>query len=190
MSLSDTDYVATLLAAGLVSVTKLNKVGCSLNGWEKFLADGEIPKYNPVQRTSNCVEATYSRVNSNCFIPDPDPKSIKVVLLRIGKNVAGEVSIASMMLNDNCEYPQRQSLWSAYSDLGMYLRHIVKEIISNSNTRLNAVMQWVEMEHLKQINDPDEVHDNPFSEPTLTTETTAKEPMNLTDGTKEEGSSD
>ena len=94
------------------------------------------------------------------------------------------------MLNDNCEYPQRQSLWSAYSDLGMYLRHIVKEIISNSNTRLNAVMQWVEMEHLKQINDPDEVHDNPFSEPTRTTETTAKEPMKLTDGTKEEGSSD
>jgi hypothetical protein len=58
MRLSDTDYAATLLAAGLVSVSKLNKVGCSLNEWEKFLADGEIPNYNPVQRTSNCVEAT------------------------------------------------------------------------------------------------------------------------------------
>ena len=142
MSLSDTDYVATLLAAGLVSVTKLNKVGCSLNGWEKFLADGEIPKYNPVQRSPNCVKATYSKVNSNCFVTDPDPKSIRVVLLRIGKNVDGEVSKASMMLNDDCEPPQQQSLRSAYSDLGMSLRPIVKEIISNSNTHLNAVIKW------------------------------------------------
>ena len=34
-SLSDIDYTATLLAAGLVSVSELIKVGCSLNEWEK-----------------------------------------------------------------------------------------------------------------------------------------------------------
>ena len=121
MRLSDKDYAATLLAAGLVSVTKFNKVGCSVNEWEKFLADGVIPNYNPVQRSSNCVEATHSKVNSNSFVPDPNQKSIKVVLLRIGKNADGEVSIASTMHNDDCEPPQRQSLRSAHSDLNTAL---------------------------------------------------------------------
>ena len=47
-------------------------------------------------------------------------------------------------------------------------------------------MKWVDMEHLKRIDVPDEGHSNPSPEPTLTTETTAKE----TDGTNKEGSSD
>jgi hypothetical protein len=186
MRLSEQDYAATLLAAGRVLVTKFNKVGCSVNEWEKFLADGVIPNYNPVQRASNCVEATFSKVNSNIFVPDPNQKSIKVVLLRIGKNADGEVSIASTMHNDDCEPPKRQSLWSAHSDLNTALSPSIKETISNNNTRLNAVMKWVDMEHLQRIDVPDEGHDNPSPEPTLTTETTAKE----TDGTNEEGLSD
>ena len=59
-------------------------------------------------------------------------------------------------------------------------------MIRNNNTPLNGAMKWVDKEHLKQIDDPNEGHNNPFSEPTLTTETTAKE----TDRTNEEGSSD
>ena len=82
--------------------------------------------------------------------------------------------------------PLRQSLRSAYSDFNTALSPIIKEAISNNNKRLNAVMKWVDMEHLKRIDVPDEGHDNPSPEPTLTTETTAKE----TNRTNKEGSSD
>lgn len=105
---------------------------------------------------------------------DPVCKSIRVVLLRFGKNLDGEVSIASMMLNDNCEPPQQQSHWSADSDFNIDLRSIVKEIISKNDLRLKAVMEWVNMEHLKQIDNPDKGHDKAsmVSERTPTTEMT------------------
>jgi hypothetical protein len=68
------------------------------------------------------------------------------------------------MHNDDCEPPQRQSLWSAHSDFNTALSPIVEEIIGNNNMRLNVVMGWVDMEHLKRIDDPDEGHDKPHND--------------------------
>ena len=160
MFLSDEDYAAILLAAELVTVRKNEKVFCSVEEWKSFLTDGEIPNYDPVQRSKNGVEATFSDINANIFVSDTRSKTVRVVLLRIGNNVDGEVSKASLMLNDGCDPPQRQSLRSALAELNEALRPIlVKEIINNknnnnnNNSRLTAVMKWVDMEHLKQIND-------------------------------------
>ena len=47
--------------------------------------------------------------------------------------------------------PLRQSLQSAHSDFNTALSPIVKEIISKSDTRLNAVMRWVDMDHLNKL---------------------------------------
>jgi hypothetical protein len=134
-------------------------VFCSVEEeWKSFLTDGEIPNYDPVQRSKNGVEATSSYLNANIFVSVPRSKTVRVVLLRIGNNADGEVSKASLMLNDGCDPPQQQSLRSAIAELNEALRPIVKEIINNknnnnnNNSRLTAVMKWVDMEHLK-IND-------------------------------------
>ena len=184
MFLSDEDYAAILLAAELVSVNKQEKVSSSLEAWKSFLSEGAIPNYNPIQQSKNEVEATNSDINANIFVSHPRSKTVRVVLLRIGNNADGEVSKASMMLNDGCEPPQHQSLRSARSDLNNALRPIIKEIRSNNDTRLDAVMKWIDMEHLKRIDGPDTGHNKPSPDPT--TETTAKEPMTITNKTKEE----
>jgi hypothetical protein len=141
MFLSAKEYAATLLSAGLVSVTKNNKVLCPIVAWELFLADAAIPNYNPIKRSNNCVEATYSQIYSNCFVLDPVCEYIKVVLLRIGTNGDGETTKASMMLNDYCEAPTRPSLWSTLKDLNMSLRPIVNELIHRNDSRLQVVME-------------------------------------------------
>jgi len=134
MFLSDEDYAAILLTAEHVLVNKQEKVSSSLEAWKSFL--GAIPNYNPVQQSKNGVEATISHILANIFVSHPRSMKVKVGLLRIGNNAEGEVSKASMMLNDGCEPPQQQSLRSARSDLNNALRPIVKEIISNNDTRL------------------------------------------------------
>jgi hypothetical protein len=50
----------------------------------------------------------------------------------------GEVSKASLMLNDKCDPPQRQSLWSALAELNEALRPIVKEIKKTTTTTTRA----------------------------------------------------
>lgn len=138
MFLSDKEYAAILLAAELVTVTKNEKVFCSVEEWKSFLTDGEIPNYDPVQQSRNGVETTSSSINANIFVSDPQRKTVKVVLLRIGNNADGEVSKASLMLNDECDPPQRQSLRSALAELNEALRPIVKEIKKTTTTTTRA----------------------------------------------------
>jgi hypothetical protein len=78
MFLSDKDYAAILLAAELVTVRKNEKVFCSVEEWKSFLTDGEIPNYDPVQRSKNGVEATSSYINANIFVSVPRSKTVRV----------------------------------------------------------------------------------------------------------------
>ena len=85
MFLSSKQFAAMLLMAGLVSVNKSNQVFCSHRVWETFIAEGDIPHYNPQKHNSNWIETTYSKIDSTCFVLNPVRESVKVVLIRIGK---------------------------------------------------------------------------------------------------------
>ncbi len=112
----------------------------------KFITEGDIPHYNPQKNNSNCIETTFSQIDSTCFVLNPVHESVKVVLICIGKNVIGESTIASMMLNDGCEPPTRLSLRSALTVFNATLSPFIQEMMSKNNSHLQAVMDWVDME--------------------------------------------
>ena len=83
MFLSAKQFAAMLLTAGLVLVSKINQVHCSHRVWETFIAKGDIPHYNQQNHNSNCIETTFSRIESTCFVLKPVLESAKFVLVRI-----------------------------------------------------------------------------------------------------------
>jgi hypothetical protein len=105
MFLSSKQFAAMLLMAGLESVNKSNQVSCSHRVWETFIAEGDNPHYNPQKHNSNCIKAAFSRIDSTCFVLNPVRESLKVVLIRIGKNAIGEPTIASMIASPSTKSP-------------------------------------------------------------------------------------
>ena len=150
MFLSSKQFAAMLLTAGLVSVNKSNQVSCSHRVWETFIPEGDIPHYNPQKHNSNCIETTFSRIDSTCFVLNPVREPMQVVLVRIGKNTIGESTTASMMLNDGCEPPTRLLLCITLTEFNASLSPLIQEIMSKNNSHLQTVMDCVDMEQIRQ----------------------------------------
>ena len=56
------------------------------------------------------------------------------------------------MLNDGCEPSTLFWLRSALTDFNAALSPLIQEMTSKNNTHLQAVMDWVEMEQIRQTN--------------------------------------
>ena len=55
-----------------------------------------------------------------------------------------------MMLNDGCKPPTWRSLGSALPDFNAALSPLIQEMMSKNNPHLQAVMDWVDMEQIRQ----------------------------------------
>ena len=153
MFLSAKQFEAMLLTARLVSVNKSNQVFCSHRVWETFIAEGDIPHFNQQKHNSNCIETTFLQIDSTCFVLKPIRESVKVVLVCIGKNLIGESTIASMMLNDGCEPPTWLLLRCSLPDFNAALSLLIHEMMSKNNSHLQTVMDWVDMKQIRQTNE-------------------------------------
>ena len=151
MFLSPEEYAAAILIAGLVQVTQVGKVWCRKEALNEFVA--EVPDFNSVELRRNCVEITKSYVSTKSFIRrniSDKPINAKMDIIRIGMLSEGETVIASLQYRDCVCPPSRFLLRSAQRDLKEALHPHVQELIQSNDSNLLSVMEWVDMEQLRE----------------------------------------
>ena len=151
MFLSPEEFAAAILIAGLVQVTQVGKVWCRKEALNEFVA--EVPDFNSVELRRNCVEITRSYVSTKSFIRrniSDIPINAKMDIIRIGMLSEGETVIASLQYRDCVRPPSRFLLRSAQRDLKEALHPHVQELIQSNDSNLLSVMEWVDMEQLRE----------------------------------------